>query len=247
MEDKNMNEQFQKEAEKFAEARQNFIEAYFAEIDPDVPVDKTLLLKTIPDIAATLLKDEFGINFHTDNLLVITFITGWKHILKFIDSQPDKEFAVDVAGMRVGYNTQYHDNDKPSNIVPIVAYTKTPVFVKQHQSPVSGADYQNDMLQKYNAWRSVNLEEVIDKIERDTHYEVLNDYGIDLGHPQVVMPIIGAFYATGLQIAKDNENEVLNMYNIYTLKYKQGHFFAKELGYIKQNLKGDGKNNRKGE
>ena len=237
------------EAEKFEEARKNFIKAHFETMntDPENPVDMSLMLKTIPEIVVNLLKDEFGIHFTMENLPVITFIIGWKHILEFIDSQPDKEFAVDIAGLRVGYKTEYQDNDKPSNIVPILSHVKAPVFVKQHQSPVAGSDYMSDLTQKYNAWRSVNLEEVVDKIERDTHFEVLNEYGIDLGHPQIVLPLIGAFYAVGLQLAKDREGEAINMYNIYTIKYKQGHYLPKELAYIKQNLKGDGKNNRKGE
>ena len=45
-----------------------------------------------------------------------------------------------------------------------------------------------------------------------------------------------------LWIAKEREGEDINMYNIFNIKYNQGHFFAKELALIKMNIKGDGKN-----
>lgn len=235
----------EEQVQSMEEARKNFIKAHFSEIDKETPADMTLLLETIPEIVDTVLTDEFGIHTTIENGLVITFITAWKHIINFINAQPDRDFALDVAGLKIGYTTEYHEGDKPSNIVPMVKHSKIPAFVKNHQSPTTGTDFTADLTQKYNAWRSVNLEEVVDKIERDTHSEVLNDYGIDLIVPQAVLPILGAFYAAGLQIAKQYEGEKINMYNVYYIKYKQGHFFAKELGYIKGNLKGDAKNNHK--
>lgn len=225
-------------------ARRVFMET---SINPtnDPTVDVTLLTKSIPDMVKIILKDEFGINYHVENALPITFITAWKHILNYINSQTDREFALDVAGLRVAYTTNYHEGDKSNNITPILQHVKSPVFVKQHTSPVNGCDYTQEILQKYNSWRSVNLEETVTKIENDTHAEVLNDYGIDLIVPQSVFPIVAAFYAVGLQLAKEREGEVINMYNVYQIKYKQGNYFPKELALIKQTLKGDGKNSYK--
>jgi len=228
----------------YAEARKNFMEM---SINPsnDPTIDVTLLTETIPNIAKDILKSEFGINYSIENALPITFITGWTHILNYINSQPDREFALDVAGLRVAYKTEYHEGDKSNNITPILTHIKSPVFVKQHNNPSSGVDFTQELMQKYNAWRSVNLEETVDKIERDTHSDVLTHFGIDLIIPQAVLPIIAAFYAVGLQLAKENEGQVINMYNVYQIKYNQGHYFPKELALIKQLLKGDGKNAHK--
>lgn len=208
----------------------------------ETALDEELLLKTIPEIAKDLLYDEFGITYNLENALPITFMTGWQHALKFIDSQPEREFSIDLAGLRVGYVTDYSGGEKINNVQPIIQFVKEPVFVKNHNNTVSGVDFTNDLLQKYNSWRSVNLEEIVDKIERDTHAEILDVYGIDLIVPQAVMPIMAAMYAVGLQIAKEREGEDINMYNIFNIKYNQGHFFAKELALIKMNIKGDGKN-----
>lgn len=228
--------------EQYANARENFMKMHINPTD-DPTVDETLLTKTIPSIASTILYDEFGINFDSiPNALPITFITGWQTIIEFIKDQNEREFALDIAGLRVGYYTDYHEGDKSNNIVPICSHVKTPVFIKQHNNPTTGYDYTQDLLQKYNSWRSVNLEEIVDKIERDTHAKVLNDYGIDLIVAQAVFPILAAMYAVGLQIAKENEGTKINMYNVYQIKYNQGHYFPKELALIKQIVKGDGKN-----
>ena len=216
-------------------ARKNFMIPYNGD---------TLLTETIPSIANELLDGEFGVNYkNIPDAVPITFVVAWTKILQFMDAQPDREYALNIGGLRIAYKTDYHEGDKSSNIVPILQHVKKPVFVKQQATDTIGSDFTKETLQKYNSWRSVNLEEVVSKIDNDTHAEVLNTSGIDLGFPVAVFPILAAVYAAALQIAVEAEGEKLNLYNVFQIKYNQGNYFIKELALIKQNLKGDGKNN----
>jgi hypothetical protein len=227
--------------DEYAKVRKNFIETYINPTkDPSIDVD--LLVNKIPDIVNKLLYGEFNVNFSIKYILPITFITTWIKLIQFIQSQPEREFALNVAGLRVAYATTYEGGDKSNNITPICHHVKTPVFIKQHPTPIAGSDFMQELNQKYNKWRSVNIEEIVDSIERNVHSEVLNTFGVDLICPQTVLTIVAAFYAVGIQLAKEQEGIPINMYNVYQIIYKQGHVIINPLALIKQSVKGDGKN-----
>lgn len=236
-----MENEIKKVEDEFAKVRENFMKKY---INPtkDKTIDEDLLINKIPDIVNKLLYGEFNVDFSIKHILPITFITTWIKIIDFIQSQPEREFALNVAGLRVCYATTYEGGDKSNNITPLCQHVKTPVFIKQHPTPIAGSDFMQELNQKYNKWRSVNIEEIVDSIERNVHYEVLNTFGVDLICPQTVLTILAAFYAVGIQLAKEQEGVPINMYNVYQIIYKQGHIFVHPLALIKQSVKGDGKN-----
>lgn len=230
----------------YPERRQHFLEMHLKSTDnskEDSSIDYDLLTNQIPDIVSEIMKAEFGIKFAIPNATFpITFIVGWTKVLEYLRSQPEKEYAVDICGLRIGYYTDYHDGDKANNITPILQHVRQPVFMKDQPSPISGVDFTQDLLQKYNTWRSVNLNEIITKIENETFDVLLNEYGIDILLPEAVFPIMAAIYSTAIEFAKKREDEYINLYKIFLIKYKQGHILPKELGFIKQTLKGDEKN-----
>jgi len=216
----------------YAERRKNFMETFEGNI---------VLTNTIPEVAAELLHDEFNINTFDNSYIPIVFTTGWTEVLKYVGSQQVDEFAVDVCGISLEYVTEYSESDKPTNIVPQLIHKKTPMFVKRDHQIVPGSSFNDDLINKYNSWRSVNLAETIGKIERDIFKIVLEDYGIDLMNEATVFPMMAATYAAGLQIAR-NSKETVNMYNIFEIDIVENEqVILTPLSTIKQYLKDDSK------
>lgn len=216
----------------YEERRKNFMETFDGNI---------ILTKTIPEVAAQLFHDEFGINIYDHSHIPIVFTVGWTEILKFVGSQQQDEFAIDVCGVSLEYVTEFSESDKSSNIVPQMLHKKTPIFMKQDHQAVTGSTYNDELLSKYNNWRTVNLAETIDKIERDIYSIVLNDYGINLMVSATIFPLMAATYVAGLQIARETRQTV-NMYNIFEIDVvDDDRILLTPLSTVKQYLKDDSK------
>lgn len=216
----------------FAERRQNFMERYHG--DP-------ILTKTIPEVAAQLFYDEFGVNIYDHSHIPIVFETGWKKILEFVGSQPGEEFAINVCGVSLEYMTEYSESDKSTNIVPQMFNTKAPIFTKSQHNAVSGATYTDNLLEKYSVWRSENLAESVNKIESEIYASLIEDFGIDLMVSAAVLPIIAATYVAGLQVARESRQTV-NMYNIFEIDVlEDDKVVLTPLSTVKQYLKNDSK------
>lgn len=216
----------------YAERRKNFMEVFNG---------NTVLTQKIPEVTARLFYDEFGINVYDHSHIPIVFTVGWTEILKFVGSQEADEFAIDVGGVSLEYVTEYSESDKSTNIVPQMLHKKTPIFVKQQHQTVTGSSFQDEMLSKYNAWRTVNLAETIDKIERDIYDIVLREYGINLMASATIFPLMAATYVAGLQIARESRDTV-NMYNIFEIDVvDDDRIILTPLSTVKQYLKNDSK------
>lgn len=216
----------------FAERRKNFMETFEGNV---------VLTNTIPEVTAQLLHDEFNINTYDHSYIPIVFTTGWVEVLKYVGSQEVDEFAVDVCGISLEYVTEYTESDKSTNIVPQLIHKKTPLFIKQNHQAVVGSSFNEELINKYNSWRSVNLQETIGKIERDIYKIVLEDYGIDLINEATVFPMMAATYAAGLQIARESRQTV-NMYNIFEIDIVENEqVILTPLSTVKQYLKNDSK------
>lgn len=216
----------------YTERRNNFMETFQGNVT---------LSKTIPEVTAQLFYDEFGINIFDHSHIPIVFTLGWTEILKFVGSQQTDEFSIDVCGVLLEYVTEYSETDKPTNIVPQLIHKKAPIFIKQTQQSVTGASYNDELLTKYNSWRSVNLTETLDKIERDIYSTALNEYGINLMVSATIFPLMAATYVAGLQIARETKATV-NMYNIFEIDVIDGdNVLLSPLSTIKQYLKDDSK------
>jgi hypothetical protein len=218
--------------QNYEERRKNFMEVFQG---------NTILTKTIPEVAAQLFHDEFGINIYDHSHIPIVFTVGWTEILKFVGSQKVDEFAIDVCGISLEYVTEYSESDKSTNIVPQLIHKKTPIFMKQMHQVTTGSTFNDELLNKYNAWRTVNLAETIDKIERDAYAIVLNEYGINLMVSATILPLMSATYAAGLQVARETRQTV-NMYNIFEIDVvDDDKVLLTPLSTIKQYLKDDSK------
>lgn len=216
----------------YAERRKNFMETFNG---------NPILCQQIPQIAARLFEDEFNIQITDLTHIPIVFTIGWTEILKFIQSQDVDQFAMDVCGISVEYVTEYSETDKSTNIVPQMFHKRTPIFNKQNHQDVPGASFNAELNAKYNAWRTENLTEILDKIERDTAAIALNDYGIDLIVSASVFPMMSATYAAGVQIARETK-KTINMYNIFEIDVVEGdRVLLSPLSTVKQYLKNDSK------
>lgn len=199
--------------------------------------------KLIPQVAAELFAREFGITLDEPGLLIpIVFSTAWKHIIAFAKSQPSEQFAIDVCGMSLEYLTEFSDSDKPTNIIPQMVHKRTPIFIEKEHHATAGATINEELNASYNNWRSVNLTEILDKVEQDTEHEVRTVFGIALMQSATVLPLVAATYTAGIQIARET-GKTVNMYEIFEIDVFQedGSVHLTPLATVKQGLKDDNK------
>lgn len=219
-------------ATAFQERRNNFMETYKG--DP-------ILSKRIPEVAAGLMKAEFGINIYDHSHIPIVFTVGWTEILKKLGSEQAEECRVDVCGVQLEYMTEYSESDKSTNIVPQMFHIRTPLFQEHEHTATIGASFHDSLLAAYNAWRSVYALEALTGIENKVFDIILNDFGINLIVPAAIYPIIGATYTAGVQIARETKQTV-NMYNIFEIDVvADDKVILTPLAFVKQWLKDDSK------
>ncbi len=212
--------------------RENFMETY---------KNNPVLSKMIPEVAAQLLYDEFGINVTDHSHIPIVFTAVWKEILKFVGEQPSDEFSIDICGISLEYVTEISESDKSTNIVPQLIHKRIPIFSKHEHREVEGSVHNEDLLNKYNTWRTVNLMETLDRIEANVFQECLQDFGVNLMRSPAVIPIMAAAYVAGIQLARETK-QTINMYNIFEIDVVEGDkILLTPLATVKQYLKNDSK------
>lgn len=226
-------ENYRNKIEEMREKRKNEVETYKG---------NEILSKTIPEVTSRLIYDQFGIELPDPLALIpIVFTTGWKHILQFVQRQQVDEFSINVGGIALEYVTEVSDSDKGRNIVPQMYHVKAPIFKKENHDLVSGSDFNQELLNRYNAWRTVNLAETINSVEMSVYNEVLDTFGLDLRVPATVIPLMAATYAVGLQIARQTK-VTLNMYNVFEIDVTEDDkILLTPLAMVKQYLKNDSK------
>ena len=226
-------ENYKNKIEEMREKRKNEVETYKG---------NEYLSKTIPEVTARLFYDQFGIELPDPlSLVPIVFTTGWKHILQFVQNQQVDEFSINVAGIALEYVTEESQSDKCRNIVPQMYHIKAPIFKKEEHDLVSGSDFMQDLLNRYNSWRTVNLAETINSVEMSVYHEVLNTFGLDLKVPATVIPLMAATYAVALQIVRQTK-VTLNMYNVFEIDVTDDDtILLTPLAMVKQYLKNDSK------
>ena len=169
------------------------------------------------------------------------FTTGWKHILQFVQRQQTDEFSINIGGITLEYVTEQSDSDKGRNIVPQLYHVKAPIFKKNNNEAVPGSNINDELLNRFNAWRTVNLSETVNSVEMAVYKEVLDTFGLDLRVPATVIPLLAATYAVGLQIARTTKTTV-NMYNVFEIDVTEDDtVLLTPLAMIKQYLKNDSK------
>jgi hypothetical protein len=228
-----METQYKNKLEEMRIRRKNEVETY---------AGNEILGKTIPEVTSDLFYDEFGINLPDPvSTVPIVFTTAWKHILQYVQSQQVDEFAINIGGISLEYVTEESDSDKGRNIVPQLFHVKAPIFKKNDHETVAGSNFNDELLNKYNAWRTVNLAETLSVIENAVFSEVLTNFGIDLRVSATIIPLISATYAVGLQIARETHVTV-NMYNVFEIDVTEDDtVLLTPLAMIKQYLKNDSK------
>jgi hypothetical protein len=226
-------ENYKNKIEEMREKRKNEVETYKG---------SEILSKTIPEVTSRLIYDQFGIELPDPLALIpIVFTTGWKHILQFVQRQQVDEFSINVGGIALEYVTEDSQSDKCRNIVPQMYHIKAPIFKKENHDLVSGSDFNQELLNRYNAWRTVNLAETINSVEMSVYNEVLDTFGLDLRVPATVIPLMAATYAVGLQIARQTK-VTLNMYNVFEIDVTEDDkILLTPLAMVKQYLKNDSK------
>ena len=219
--------------EEMREKRKNEIETYKG---------NDILSTTIPEVTSRLIYEEFGIDLPDPKALIpIVFTTGWKHILQFVQRQPVDEFSINIGGIALEYTTEDSQSDKCRNIVPQMYHIKAPIFKKNEHDAVPGSNFNDELLNRYNAWRTVNLAETVNSVEMAVYKEVLDTFGLDLRVPATVIPLLAATYSVGLQIARQTK-VTLNMYNVFEIDVTDDDtILLTPLAMVKQYLKNDSK------
>lgn len=201
--------------------------------------NNVVLMDKIPELATAIFKEEFGINIKIKEAFPLVFIFGWKEIVRFCHAQPTNEFAFEVCGVRIEYRTENSESDKPRNIVPQLIHKNTPIFTHQSHDEIIGARSNQAVAEKYQAWRTNNLTETVDKIERDVMATMANDFGVDLMVSSAVLPMMAATYVAGLQIARDTKQDI-NMYNVFEISIGSNDaVILNPYSIIKGNIKND--------
>lgn len=226
-------ENYKNKIEEMREKRKNEVETYKG---------NEILSQTIPEVTSELFYGEFGIDLPDPKSTVpIVFTTAWKHILQFVQRQPVDEFSINVGGIALEYVTEDSDSDKCRNIVPQMYHVKAPIFKKNNNEAVPGSSVNDELLNRYNAWRTVNLTETVNSVEMAVYKEVLDTFGLDLRVPATIIPLLAATYAVGLQIARQTKTTI-NMYNVFEIDVTDDDtILLTPLAMVKQYLKNDSK------
>lgn len=216
----------------YQERRNTFMETY--EGDP-------ILSKKIPEIAAELMHDQFGINIYDHSHIPIVFTVGWTEILKKLGKERADECKVDVCGVILEYVTETSESDKSTNIVPQMRHDKTPIFQKVENQVSLGVSFTDELQSKYASWRSVYVMETLVGIENEIFRIILEDFGINLFVASAIYPIMAATYVAGVQLARQLK-ETINMYNIFEIDVvEDDKIILTPLATVKQWLKDDSK------
>lgn len=225
----NMNEKI-----NYLERRKRFMDTFKDDKD---------LTTTIPELARELFFQEFGVSIEDPTFIPIVWSSAWKQLLQFIHSQKGDQFSVSLCGFTIEYMTEYSESDKARNIVPELYHDNIPNFSQRHHDVVPGADYNRELIAKYNDWRTNNMTETVDKVEREVFEYVAETYGIYLMISATVFPLVAAIYAAGVRLALEKK-EPVNMYNWFTITARDDDkIILTPQAAIKQGLKDDNKKN----
>ena len=201
----------------------------------------SILTKTIPELATELFYKEFGISISDVTFIPIVWSTAWKNLMEFLHSQKSEAFSVSMCGFTIEYMTEYSESDKSRNIVPELYHDYIPIFTQRDHTIVPGANFNQELISKYNDWRTNNLTETVDMVERNVFEECQRQYGFSLMVSATVFPLVAAIYSAGVHVALEKKKPI-NMYNWFTITARaDDKIILTPLASIKQGLKDDAK------
>lgn len=217
----------------YSERRERFMNTFAS--DP-------VLKETLPQLAMELFYAEFGVTLDDPNIIPVVWSCTMERLMAFLHSQNAEQFSVSVCGFTLEYMTEYSESDKARNIVPELYHDFIPIFTKKHHDVVPGSSYNQTLISKYNDWRTVNLTETIDMVERESYQSILENYGANLMVSATIFPLVAAIYCAGVTIAQESGKPV-NMYNWFTItsRGEDKKIILTPLASIKQGLKDDNK------
>jgi hypothetical protein len=209
-----------------------------------------VLSTEIPQIVEGIFYSEFGINLpDAKETIPIVFEIGWRKICEFVATQPVDEFSIDICGVSFEYTTEITDAEKSTNIVPHLVHTRKAVFKTNDHPVIAGSDYKSAIIDRYNNWRTVNLQETISAIENKVYADLIKEYGIDLTISAAVFPLLAAIYTAGVQKARDicrnanyDPSAYLELYNVMAIKVDEDEtVLLRPLRSLKEGVKSDAK------
>lgn len=216
----------------YGERRARFMDTFKS--DPD-------LTTTIPELATKLFFEEFGVSISDMTFVPVVWSTTWQKILDFLHTQKSEAYSLKMCGFTLEYMTEYSESDKARNIVPELYHDFIPIFRKRDHVVVPGSNFNQELISMYNDWRTNNLTETLDMIEREVFEEVRVKYGISLMVSPTVMPFFASIYTAGVNVALEKQKPI-NMYNWFTINARANDkIILTPLASIKQGLKDDSK------
>lgn len=217
----------------YTERRQRFMSTF---------ANNPVLTETLPKLAMKLFFGEFGVSLDDPTIIPIVWSCTMEKLMQFLHSQNADQFSAHIPGFSVEYLTERSESDKSRNIVPEVYHEYVPVFVERKHDIVPGSNYNQTLIAKYNDWRTVNLTETNDMVEREAYMAVLEKYGANLMVSATIFPLMAAIYCAGVTIAQ-NTGTPVNMYNWFTITCRGDDMkiILTPLASIKQGLKDDNK------
>lgn len=206
-------------------------------------VNNQILFNKIPGIVEKLFRKQFKMNLPDVRFTVpIVFVVGWNVFANYVQQQQTDEFALETCGVSLEYVTTKTESDKSHNIEPNLIHKKVPIFHETEGVASTGADFNGELLKMCNEWRTVNLQETLSSIENKIYTEVFQTYGIDLRHSCIVVPLLAAVYAAGIQVARENNLPEVNMYNMFKIKViDDDKILLRPLNPLKHAIKDDNK------
>lgn len=209
-----------------------------------------VLSTEIPEIVEGVFYSEFGINLpDAKETVPIVFEIGWRRICEFVATQPVDEFSIDICGVSFEYTTEMTDAEKSTNITPHLVHLRNAVFKTNDHPVIAGSDYHNAIINRYNEWRSVNIQETIANLENKIYSDLISEYGIDLTVSVAVLPLMSCIYTAGVQKARDicrnadyDSRVYLELYNVMAIRVDEDEsVLLRPLRSLKEGVKGDSK------
>jgi len=198
-------------------------------------VDSKEDLRTICDLTARSLHDQFLIGIESNNIEVygVAFYVIFMEILKFLRAKQKekfhKQFSVEICNsINIGYtNNMDEDNEKVGNFMPMIEY----IGINRNVVPADDSSSKQKSKDYMITWKQMNSHQNIEfykMIEENAKQTLKEEYNMDIRTSELVMPILCIFLDNTVNllkikfqdlVGKDVSEVSINVFGLYTVFY----------------------------
>ena len=223
-------------------------------------IDSREDLKTICDLTARSLHDQFTLNVRYDKTEVygVAFYAIFMELLKFLRNKQKekyrKQFTVEICNsLNIGYvNNTNDDNEKVGNFMPIMEY----IGINRNVVPAEDKVNEKKMIDYLMQWKQINTHQNIEfykEIQENATRVLMDDYNIDVRTSEMIIPILCIFMDNTVNLLKlkykdlegsDVSEVSINVFGLYTVYYSYSEDNGEVIDYapgipVKLGLKSD--------